>query len=298
MPHSLEVDDVLREIWLLDTHHSTAIEGTTLSEADVRAVVERGEARGSIKEALEVKAYAAAAAWVYESAATAQSPLDLATVRQVHRLVVGPVWAAFPPPTRDEPGAFRSTGVLVGGRGRFSPSPATSVHADMTAWADEATPDETVHPITRAAGRHARFERIHPFVDGNGRVGRLLMNWELIQSGYPPVVIRLDQRDRYLRALERSDRNDTTGLVELLVRAVSESINRFILPRLAGDARLITLAALAEGSPYSSTYMRQLAVSGRLRAARHGGLWLSSRAALDDYRASRSPRGRRASGDG
>lgn len=297
LPHSLELDDVLKEIWLLDTHHSTAIEGTTLSEDDVRAVIEMDEARGTIKETLEVKAYSAAAAWVYESAATPGSPLDMATVRQVHRLVVGPVWATFPPPTRDEPGAFRSTGVAVGGRSRFGPSPATAVHAEMARWTDGVVSDTGAHPMVHAATRHADFERIHPFVDGNGRVGRLLLNWELIQAGYPPVVIRLDQRDRYLRALERADNGDSVGLVELVARAASESINRFILPRLAGDARLITLGALAEGSPYTSTYLRQLALSGRLRAARHGGLWLSSRAALEEYRAGRSRRGRRSQAD-
>jgi hypothetical protein len=90
-----------------------------------------------------------------------------------------------------------------------------------------------------------------------------------------------------LRGLERADSGDTNGLVELFARAVSESINRFILPRVAGDARLVPLSALAEGSPYSSDYLRQLALAGRLRAIRHGSLWLSSHAALKEY--GRSP---------
>ena len=92
---------------------------------------------------------------------------------------------------------------------------------------------------------------------------------------------------------ERADQGNLTGLVELFARAVSVSINRFILPRLAGDARIVPLRALAEGSPYSSDYLRQLALSSRLRAVRHGSMWLSSKAALLEYMDSRSPRARR-----
>lgn len=293
LPHSLELDHVLREIWLLETHHSTAIEGSSLSEQDVVAVVERDEARGTLVESLEVKAYADAAGWVYETAPTATVGVDLATVREVHRRVVGPVWAAFPPTTRDQPGAFRTAGVTIGGGRQVQVSSAPAIHADMTAWVEAPTNVSPVHVINRIAERHAWFERIHPFTDGNGRVGRLLANWELVQAGYPPIVIRHQQRDRYLRTLERADRGDTRGLVELLARAISESINRFILPRLAGDARLIPLRALAEGSRYSSAYLRQLALAGRLRAVRHGSLWLSSHAALQEYLDGRSPRGRR-----
>ena len=293
LPHSLELDHVLREIWLLETHHSTAIEGSSLSEQDVVAVVERNEARGTLVESLEVKAYADAAGWVYETASEAPAGIDLATVREVHRRVVGPVWATFPPTTRDDPGAFRTTGVTVGGGRRVQLSAAPAVHADMTDWVAAGTRSTPGHVIVGIAHRHAWFERIHPFTDGNGRVGRLLANWDLVQADYPPMVIRFQQRDRYLRALNRADRGDVNGLVELFARAISESINRFILPRLAGDARLVPLRALAEGSPYSSDYLRQLALSGRLRAVRHGSLWLSSDAALQEYMDSRSPRGRR-----
>ena len=293
LPHSLELDHVLREIWLLETHHSTAIEGSSLSAQDVVAVVERDEARGTLAEALEVKSYANAAGWVYETAPEAPPGITLATVREVHRRVVGPVWATFPPATRDAPGAFRTTGVAVGGGRRVQLLPAPAVHADTADWVATSGEPSDTHPIQQIAERHAWFERIHPFTDGNGRVGRLLANWGLVQADYPPIVIRFQQRERYLGALERADRGNANGLVGLFARAVSESINRFILPRLAGDARIVPLRALAEGSPYSSDYLRQLALSGRLRAVRHGSLWLSSHAALQEYMDSRSPRGRR-----
>ena len=106
LPHSLELDHVLREIWLLETHHSTAIEGSSLSAQDVVAVVERDEARGTLAEALEVKSYANAAGWVYETAPEAPPGITLATVREVHRRVVGPVWATFPPAYEGRPRSF------------------------------------------------------------------------------------------------------------------------------------------------------------------------------------------------
>lgn len=293
LPHRLELDHVLREIWLLETHHSTAIEGSSLTPQDVIAVVEHNEARGTLLEALEVKGYSDAAVWVYDTAPETPPGITLATVREVHRRVVGPAWATFPPATRDTPGAFRETGVSVGGSRRVQLSAAPAVHADMTDWVSAGDMPADNHPILRIAELHARFERIHPFTNGNGRVGRLLANWGLVQAGYPPMVIRYQQRDRYLRALERADEGNANGLVELFARAVSESINRFILPRLAGDARIVPLRALAEGSSYSSDYLRQLALSGRLRAVRHGSLWLSSQAALQEYMEGRSPRGRR-----
>jgi hypothetical protein len=163
----------------------------------------------------------------------------------------------------------------------------------MTEWVAAGSESTDSHPIFRFAEQHARFERIHPFTDGNGSVGRLLANWSLVHADYPPMIIRFQQRDRYLGSLERADQGNLTGLVEPFARAVSESINRFIFPRLAGDARVVPLRALAEGSPYSSDYLRQLALSGRLRAVRHGSLWFSSQAALLEYMDSRSQRGRR-----
>lgn len=162
---------MLREIWLLETHHSTAIEGSSLTPQGVVAVVERNEARDSLAEALEVKAYSDAAGWVYGTAPETPQGITLATVREVYRRVVGPVWAAFPPTTRDAPGDFRTTGVTVGGGRRVQLSAAPAVHADMSDWVAASGGSFDAHPILHITGQHARFERIHPFTDGNGVSG-------------------------------------------------------------------------------------------------------------------------------
>jgi excisionase family DNA binding protein len=122
-------------------------------------------------------------------------------------------------------------------------------------------------------------------------VGRLVLNFMLIQAGYPPAVVLATQRQRYLQALKTADAGNPGPLAEVIARAVSGALTRFLIPKLAGGAKLVPLSALAPRGPYSPTYLRQLVLSGRLRAVRDGRLYLSSKAWLDEYIANRDPRG-------
>ena len=143
-------------------------------------------------------------------------------------------------------------------------------------------------PIAEAiARRHAAFERIHPFLDGNGRVGRLLTNLVLVRLGYPPAIVYKRDRARYLKALDRADRNDPAPLGEIFARAILDNLMRFVLPAVAGPARLVPLEALATPD-LSLVALRQAAERGRLRAMRTPtGTWRSSKQWVDAYRASR-----------
>jgi Fic/DOC family len=165
-----------------------------------------------------------------------------------------------------------------------------AIPADLDSWTASTKRGDT-HPVVHAAVHHAWFERIHPFTDGNGRVGRLILNFMLGQAGYPPAVILASQRPRYLQALRTADGGNPHPLAEVIARAVSGTLSRFLIPHLAGEARLVPLSALAATSPYSSAYLRQLVLAGKLRAIRDGRLWLSSRAWLNAYTAKRDPRG-------
>ncbi len=82
-----------------------------------------------------------------------------------------------------------------------------------------------IHPIEKAAHFHHRFVHIHPFVDGNGRTARLLMNLILMQHGYPPAVIRAENRARYYETLRIADE---IGSVQELVMLISEAVERMI----------------------------------------------------------------------
>src|SRR5262249_23006716 len=106
--------------------------------------------------------------------------------------------------------------------------------------------DPSTHPIARLADLHAHFERIHPFRDGNGRAGRLVLNRMLVRMLYPPAIIYKRDRPKYLRALDRADKGDPLPLGELLARSLIHGIDRFLLPNLAGPQRLVRLSALAD----------------------------------------------------
>ena len=137
------------------------------------------------------------------------------------------------------------------------------------------------------AEAHCRFEQIHPFLDGNGRAGRLVLNLILVRLGYPPVVIYKRDRSKYLGALRRADSGMFSPLGEMLARAVLHSLYRFVLPAVAGPAKLVPLEALATAE-LGVVAMRAAANRGRLQATRGSdGRWRSSRRWLDEYLSSR-----------
>jgi hypothetical protein len=137
---------------------------------------------------------------------------------------------------------------------------------------------------------HARFERIHPFLDGNGRAGRLVLNLLFVRLGIPPAIIYKGDRSRYLDALRQADQGDPGPLGEFLARAVLDNLYKFVVPAVAGPARMIPLPALATPD-LSANALRVAAIRGRLKAAKAAdGSWRSSKVWVDEYRATRYKR--------
>lgn len=161
----------------------------------------------------------------------------------------------------------------------------------MDDWLSEANdpPPAGEHPVQRIAGLHAGFERIHPFRDGNGHTGRLAMNLMLVRRGYAPAIIYKRDRSRYLRALDRADRGDAGPLAELVARAVKDSIDRSLLPALAGPHRLLPLAGLTRRD-MTILALRRAAEKGRLQAQRRTAGWYSTKVWVDRYARSRFKR--------
>jgi len=298
LPSPLEAADIWRGIWFEEAHHSTAIEGNTLVLKQVEALLAEGRAVGdkTLREYLEVRGYADAADWVYQQAISpgawsASAVLSLTEVRQVHRMVMTPVWDAAPHPDatrRDGLGAFREHDIhpFPGG---MTPVSWPLIAGDMATWLDEVNALTRLDPALPGwlAQLHSRFEQIHPFLDGNGRAGRLVLNLLLVRLGYPPAIIYKRQRIDYLRALRRADAGDPGQLGELLARAVLDNLYRFAVPAVAGPARLVPLGALAT-KQITADALRTAAIRGRLQATRGSdGQWRSSRNWVDDYLARR-----------
>jgi Fic/DOC family len=306
LPTPDEAEGIWTDIWYQEAHNSTALEGNTLVLKEVETLLGEGRAVGQkeLKDYLEVKGYANAAQWVYAQATkpgwASGKLLTITEVRQVHKLAMTPVWEVAPHPEAlpaEGPGAWRKHDIRTFAGG-MRPPDHTDVPALISDWvADIGEIPEDSAPIAEAiAKRHAGFERIHPFQDGNGRAGRLLMNLTLVRLGYPPAVIQKRERDRYMDALRKADRGDPGPLGELIARAIVDNLTRFILPAAAGPARLLPLEALAtKDLNVAALYMA--ARRGRLRAMQGPDhLWRSSKQWVEEYRASRygtlrAPRG-------
>ena len=133
----------------------------------------------------------------------------------------------------------------------------------------------------------AWFERIHPFLDGNGRTGRLLTNLILIRLGYPPAIVYKRQRTKYLAALNMADAGNLGPLGEFLARAVLDTLYQFIVPAMAGPHRLVSLAALIDET-VTARALRNAAERGRLKVKRdQKGQWQSTRHWVEEYKKSR-----------
>jgi Fic family protein len=274
----------------------------TLARREVEILLREGRAVGDkqLKDYLEVTGYADAAKWVYGQAIapgawTDGSLLTMAEVRHVHQRTMTAVWDVFPHPDAydtETPGNWRQHDIEPF-EGGMCPPAHPSVLALVTDWIASVNDiDRSSVTIAEATAKcHVEFERIHPFLDGNGRTGRLITNLILVRLGFPPAIIYVRDRSRYLRALQRADEGEFGPLGKLFARAILDNLMRFVVPAIAGPARLVALEALATHE-LPVTALRAAAARGRLRAVRTpSGSWQSSRQWVDGYVESRWSRG-------
>lgn len=294
LPSPVEAADIWKGIWFEEAHHSTAIEGNTLVLKQVETLLAEGRAVGDkeLKDYLEVRGYADAAEWVYgqaiEPGAWRHTELITVTeIRQIHEMAMRPVWDVAPHPqalATEGPGSYRQHEIHPFPEGMTPPSHPL-VASMMQDWVESARKlvARTPEFAEQIAALHGDFERIHPFLDGNGRTGRLVLNLLLVRLGYPPAIIYKQQRTPYLQALRRADAGEPGQLGEFIARAVLDNLYKFVMPAVAGPARLVPLAALRTDG-ISSDALRTAAARGSLQATKGAdGQWRSCRRWVDEY---------------
>jgi Fic family protein len=278
------VNRLREQISLEWIYNSNAIEGSTLTLRETQLILETGLTIGgkSLREHFEVINHQDAIEYV-EQLASVNEPVTAFHVRQIHQLVLSRI-------DDEQAGQYRKTQVRIAGATHVPPE-AWEIPQRMTDWEIWLSEAATqMHPVTAAALSHHRLVAIHPFVDGNGRTARLVMNLHLIQHGYPPGVILKVNRQQYYRVLMQADEGQLRPLVNFVGRAVEHSLNLYLeacTPQTRAPAeedRWIPLAQAAEGTLYSQEYLSLLARKGRIDAIKRGRVWYTTRQAVDDYR--------------
>jgi Fic family protein len=259
------------------TYHSNAIEGNTLDLGETQLVIAHGITIGghTLQEHLEAINHAAAFSFVQDLAQRAVV-FDEHALRTLHALITKDLL-----PTA---GAYRSGAVFISGS-EYRPPPHSQVPALMRDWfawlADES---QGYPPIVRAALAHEMLLAIHPFLDGNGRTARLVLNLQLMQAGYPVTLLLRGWRATYIRALEQAHHGQYSPLVNVIGRAVEGGLDLFLEACDAVPQELQRpLRSIAEECAIDGAYLGWLLRAGRVAGSKRGGRWYTSAAAVQRY---------------
>ncbi len=195
------------------TYHSNAIEGNTLSQSETEMVLEHGVTIGgkTLAEHLEVIGHKEAIDYV-EELAERKTVIGEREIKDMHSLIIRGI-------DRDEAGRYRALDVRAAGTEHVYPPHfrIRELMENFVEWLNSPGAAK-LHPVEFASEAHYRFVSIHPFRDGNGRVGRLLMNLTLLRHGYPIAVLTNERRKEYIDALvyAQEHNDDASRLLELV----------------------------------------------------------------------------------
>ena len=213
---NLHEDLVLR--W---TYHSNAIEGNTLTLKETKVALEGITIGGkTLREHFEAINHKDAILFI-EDLAQKEERLSEYSIKQIHSLILKNI-------DDENKGKYRTTNVIISGA-EHKPPQSFEVQSKMQEFIKKYNENITkLHPIELASFVHIEFVKIHPFIDGNGRTSRLLMNLELIKAGFPPVVIELEDRLEYYKALDIAHtENDYKPFFVLMKKVVEKSFEPY-----------------------------------------------------------------------
>ena len=203
------------------TYNSNAIEGNTLTLNETKVALEGITIGGkSLREHFEAINHKEAIEFV-ESLVQRDEMLSEYTIKSLHALILKNI-------DNDNAGSYRNINVLISGATHRPPS-AIEVPSKMEAFVSWYKGEaQILHAVERACRVHVDFVGIHPFSDGNGRTSRLLMNFELMKSGFPPVVLKVENRLAYYEALDKAHTfGEYEDFIALIAGLVEESFEPY-----------------------------------------------------------------------
>lgn len=253
------------------TYTSNAIEGNTLTRKETALVVEEGiTVRGkTLKEHLEAINHAEAIDFIQELVDKKREEITQRELLDIHTLILKKI-------DDDNAGRYRNVAVRIMGANVILPNPlkVPELMEDFFVWLGGENND---HPAKIAADAHIKLVSIHPFSDGNGRTARLLMSLLLMQKGYPPALVRKEDRDVYLDSIEKAQLSgNLEDYYKVMYRAIDRSLDIY-LEALAGKTpktavvqkRLLRIGELAKETGVTLHAIRHWTEKGLLEVAEH-----------------------------
>lgn len=203
------------------TYNSNGIEGNTLTLRETQVVLEGITVGGkSIKEHLEAINHEKAILYL-DDLLKEDNPITEWNIKGIHQLVLKDI-------DDENAGKYRNENVTIKGANHIPPDYLVvpelmeQLIVNYNSWKE-------YHPIIRAALLHGELVKIHPFVDGNGRTSRLLMNLDLMSSGYVPLIIKKESRLKYYEALDKAHTtNDYTDFIKLVTKAEIDMLTKYL----------------------------------------------------------------------
>jgi Fic family protein len=242
-PIDKEKEAIIMQKFRLDwNYHSNHLEGNLLTYGETKALILFGiTAQGKpLKDTLEITGHNEAINWVIDLV-KGERPLTENFIRELHSLLLQDSYKE----SKNGDGVLVSRKISAGkyktttnhvetATGEIfyfaTPEETPAKMFDLLNWYNQKTKDKGVNPILVAAEFHYRFIRIHPFDDGNGRTARILMNFIFMQFGFPPVIIKTEDKANYFAALQMAD----AGNIEAFVNYIAQNLVRSLEIMIAG----------------------------------------------------------------
>ena len=240
-PIDKEKEAIIMQKFRLDwNYHSNHLEGNTLTYGETKALILFGiTAQGKpLKDTLEITGHNEAINWVIDLV-KGERPLTENFIRELHSLLLKDSYKesknadGIIVPRKISAGKYKTTTnhveTVTGEIFYFAtPEETPAKMFDLLNWYNQKIKEENVNPILLAAEFHYRFIRIHPFDDGNGRTARILMNFILMQFGFPPVIIKTEDKANYFAALQMADAGNREAFVNYIAQNLVRSLEIMI----------------------------------------------------------------------